>query len=152
MTMEHGSGNIYQSARQTAGLTQERWAEMIGVSADAVRQYETGRIMPSDAVVTRMAEISMLPPLAYWHLRRKSEIAARELPPVDWLPLPQAVVQLLAAMREFDRRHHDDELLRIAADGTIDSEELPRFREILRDLDDVVRCAKQLAYASEGAR
>lgn len=85
--MQEQYGNIYQNARRTAGLTQERWAEALGLSVEAVRQYETGGCLPSDGVVARMAELSMLPPLGYWHLRRKSEIAAAELPPVERLPL-----------------------------------------------------------------
>ncbi|MBR6353965.1 MAG: helix-turn-helix transcriptional regulator, partial [Oscillospiraceae bacterium] len=47
--------NIYRNARQVSGLTQERWAEALGLSAEAVRQYEAGKILPSDEVVLRMA-------------------------------------------------------------------------------------------------
>ena len=36
------SGNIYRQARETAGMTQQRWAEMLGVSTEAVKQYESG--------------------------------------------------------------------------------------------------------------
>ena len=32
--MEQRTTNIYKNARQTAGLTQERWAEQLGVTAD----------------------------------------------------------------------------------------------------------------------
>ena len=56
--MKEGCRNIYKTARQTAGMTQERWAELIGVSADSVRLYESGRGLPSDEVVARMAEIA----------------------------------------------------------------------------------------------
>ena len=142
--------NIYFSARQTAGLTQERWAEALGLSVEAVRQYETDRILPSDAVVARMAELAMLPPLGYWHLRHKSEIAAAELPPVERLPLAQAVVQLLAAMRDFESLHRVDELLRIAADGRVDLAEEPGFRSVVRDLHGIVQAAMQIDYAEKG--
>lgn len=148
--MQEKYGNIYQNARRTAGLTQERWAEALGLSVEAVRQYETDRCLPSDGVVARMAELSMLPPLGYWHLRHKSEIAAAELPPVERLPLPQAVVQLLAAMRGFQERHREDALLLIAADGLVDPDEAPRFKEIVRDLHAVVQAALQIDYAEKG--
>ena len=148
--MQEKYGNIYQNARRTAGLTQERWAEALGLSVEAVRQYETGGCLPSDGVVARMAELSMLPPLGYWHLRHKSEIAAAELPPVERLPLPQAVVQLLAAMRGFQERHREDALLLIAADGLVDPDEAPRFKEIVRDLHAVVQAALQIDYAEKG--
>lgn len=63
--MQEKYRNIYQDARRTAGMTQERWAEALGLSVEAVRQYETDRCLPSDGVVARMAELSMLPPLGY---------------------------------------------------------------------------------------
>lgn len=145
--MQERDRNIYYSARNTAGLTQERWAEMLGISAEAVRQYEAGRTLPSDEVVARMTEISMLAPLGYWHLRHKSRVAEQKLPPVERLPLAQAVVQLLAAIRDFDDKHHEDALLRIASDGHVDPDEEERFREIVRDLYPLIQAALQIDYA-----
>ena len=110
--MQRECRNIYENARRTAGMTQERWAEALGISDSAVQQYEAGDITPSDEVVRRMIEVSMLPPLGYWHLCRKSELAADMLPSVERMPLAQAVVQLLARIRDFDRQHHDDALPR----------------------------------------
>ena len=144
--------NIYYTARRESGRSQERWAEMLGVSVEAVSQYERGLIIPSDKVVIRMAEIAMLPPLCWWHLRRKSEIAARELPPVERLPLAQAVVQLIDAIRTFSGEHGEDDLIHIAADGRVDPEELPRFKNIVRDLDAIVRAARQIDYAEKEER
>lgn len=147
--MQDKSRNIYKNARQTAGLTQERWAEMLGLSVEAVRQYETDRIMPSDEVVKRMAEISMLPALCYWHLCAKSRLAAELLPEMEVLPLPQAVVQLLASIRNFEARHRDDNLLDIAADGRVDQLEKRVFEQILGELAVIVRAATQLRFAEE---
>lgn len=143
------SRNIYYNARISAGLTQERWAEMLGLSPEAVRQYESDRTLPSDETVARMAEISMLAPLGYWHLRHKSRVAKRELPPVDRLPLAQAVVQLLAAIRDFDEKHHEDALLRIASDGRVDPDEEERFRGIVRDLYPLIQAALQIDYSEK---
>lgn len=148
--MQEKCGNIYTNARRTAGLTQERWAEALGLSVEAVRQYETGGCIPSDGVVARMAELSMLPPLGYWHLRHKSEIAREKLPPVARLPLAQAVVQLLDAIRAFNLRHREDDLLHIAADGRVDPDEEPKFRETVRDLHGIVQAALQIDYAEKG--
>lgn len=148
--MQEKYRNIYSDARRTAGLTQERWAEALGLSVEAVRQYETDRCLPSDAVVARMAELAMLPPLGYWHLRHKSEIAAAELPPVERLPLAQAVVQLLAAMRTFEAQHREDDLIEIAADGCVIPDEREKFASIVRDLHGIVQSALQIDYAEKG--
>ena len=78
--MKDNCRNIYRIARDTAGLTQERWAENLGISVEAVRQYEAGTIMPGDDIVLQMAEISGQLILPYRHLVRKSRVAAAILP------------------------------------------------------------------------
>lgn len=137
--------NIYKSARQAAGLTQERWAEVLGISVESVRLYETGRGMPSDDIVTRMVEVSVMPVLGYWHLISKSAVANDILPEVERISLPQAVIQLLVAIRNF--KEDAGELLDIAADGVIDFGESQLFKEILQKLDEIVRAALTVKYA-----
>jgi len=141
------TGNIYRQARETAGVTQQRWAEMLGVSTEAVKRYECGDYTPSDDVVLAMADLSGLQILGTWHLRRKSAIGAGVIPPVQRLPLPQAVVQLLAAIQTFEQRHHADALLIISADGRVDGEEESRFKECVRDLHPLIQAAMQIDYA-----
>lgn len=143
--MERGSPNIYKNARQTAGLTQERWAEQLGVTADTVRLYESGRNYPSDEVAARMAEVAGMPVLGYWHLKLKSALANDALPDVARVPLPQAVVGLLAAMDTIQPQVK--ELLVIALDGIVDEGETELFEDILDDLEDVVTAALAVKYA-----
>lgn len=143
--MERGSPNIYKNARQTAGLTQERWAEQLGVTADTVRLYESGRNYPSDEVAARMAEVAGMPVLGYWHLKLKSALANDALPDVARVPLPQAVVDLLAAMDTIQPQVK--ELLMIARDGIVDAGETELFEDILDDLEDVVTAALAVKYA-----
>ena len=139
--------NIYRQARETAGMTQQRWAEMLGVSTEAVKQYECGGYTPAADVVLAMADLSGLQILGTWHLRRKSAIGAGVIPPVERLPLAQAVVQLLTALTIFDSRHHADALLMIAADGRVEGEEEEaRFEEVRRDLQPLIQAAMQIEY------
>nr|DAK92444.1 MAG TPA: helix-turn-helix domain protein [Caudoviricetes sp.] len=143
--MEQRTTNIYKNARQTAGLTQERWAEQLGVTADTVRLYESGRNYPSDEVAARMAEVAGMPVLGYWHLKLKSSLANDALPDVARVPLPQAVVDLLAAMDTVQPQVK--ELLMIARDGIVDAGETELFEDILDDLEDVVTAALAVKYA-----
>ncbi len=143
--MEPRTTNIYKNARQTAGLTQERWAEQLGVTADTVRLYESGRNYPSDEVAARMAEVAGMPVLGYWHLKFKSALANDALPDVARVPLPQAVVGLLAAMDTIQPQVK--ELLVIARDGIVDAGETELFEDILDDLEDVVTAALAVKYA-----
>ncbi len=145
--MKQNGRNIYFNARVAAGYTQERWAEMIGVSTEAVRQYEAGKILPSDDVAMRMAEAANLLILGYWHLREKSRAAADLLPEVRLLSLTQATVQLIARVREYSRKHTEDTLLQIVEDGTVSPEEQGNFEEVLAELDGIVQTALQLRYA-----
>lgn len=139
--------NICRIARQTAGLTQERFAEALDVSVESIRLYEAGKGMPSDDVVTRMIEVAGMPVLGYWHLLNKSRIAAEILPTVGECSLPQAVIQLICRIRDFGERHRTDDLLDMAEDGRIDETERPEFDRIIRELDAVVQAAMTLKYA-----
>ena len=145
--MQDNYRNICKIARQTAGLTQERFAEALDVSVESIRLYETGKGMPSDEVVTRMIEVAGMPVLGYWHLLNKSRIAAEILPTVGECSLPQAVIQLLVQLKEFGEKHRTDDLLTIAADGRIDESERPVFDQIIKELEGVMQAAMTLKYA-----
>ena len=147
--MEAKTANIYRTARMTAGLTQERWAEMLGVSTEAVRQYETGTYIPADEIARRMAELAGMPVLAYWHLCRKSKLAASLLPEVEDVPLPQAVCRLLAAVGAWTHNQRSDRLLQIAADGRVDELEESGFSQILADLDEIIQAALQVKFSED---
>lgn len=147
--MERDYPNIYKSARQTAGLTQERWAEVLGLSPDAIRQYETGRITPSDEVALRMAEVAGQHIICYWHLLQKSRVAAQLFPEVERMPLSMAVIHLLLQLKEFEEKQHLDELLKIAQDGRVDQDEAQTYAQILRSLDGVVQAALAVRFARQ---
>lgn len=145
--MDKQSGNIYRNARVTAGLTQERWAEYLGISPDSVRKYEGGEMQPSDEIVLRMAEISGQLILPYWHLTRKSRIAAAILPELDEAKgLPEAVLALLIQMDDF-REGGMQKLLRIAADGKVDESESADYESAIQQLSVLVSRAMSLGFA-----
>lgn len=147
--MEPNCSNIYKNARRAAGYTQERWAEFLGISTEAVRQYEAGTIMPSDDILLMMADISGEKMLPYWHLSRKSRIAAAILPELEEQQgLPEAVLALLIQIEDFK----DDglkKLLRIAADGKVDESEAKEYAEAVAQLLELVKRAYALGYAKE---
>ena len=98
-----------------------------------------------------MAQVSGLKIICYWYLLEKSSLAAQMLPPIERLPLAQAVVQLLVRMREFEEAHGEEDLLRISADGRVDAGEINRFRQILGDLEGIVSAAIQVDCAEREA-
>ena len=147
--MDRKSGNIYRNARITAGLTQERWAEYLGISADSVRKYENGEMMPAEDILLMMADISGLKILPYWHLSQKSRIAGEILPTLEEQPaLPQAVLGLLIAIENFQERGMRD-LMRIASDGKVSDDEIIPFGQALAQLSEMVRSAYAVGYSKE---
>lgn len=146
--MQTDCGNIYRNARRTAGLTQERWAELIGVSPEAVRQYEGGVILPGDEVALRMAEACGQHIVCYWHLLNKSRAAASVLPELRQQELPEAVLTLLARVKDF-QSDGLEELLRIAADGRVDEDERERYGDAVRQIRELVTACWELQFARE---
>ena len=147
--MKDDCGNIYRNARKASGLNQERWAEFLGISPEAVRQYEGGIIMPGEDVLLRMADISGMKILPYWHLSRKSRLAAAILPELDEQQgLPEAVLALLIQIEDF-KDSGLKKLLRIAADGKVDQDEAKEYAEAVAQLSELVKRAYALGYAKE---
>lgn len=144
------AGNIYKNARRTAGLTQERWAEVLGLAPETVRRYECGELTPSDEVALRMAEAAGQWILCYWHLIRKSRCAGTVLPDVRLRPLPEAVLNLIVRINDFSRGGLEN-LTRLAADGKISSDEVIEFGEALAELRELVAAAYELEYAEKEA-
>ena len=145
--MKDDSRNIYRTARRAAGLTQERWAEYLGISVEAVRQYENGTIMPAEDVLLSMADLSGMTILPYWHLSKKSRIAGTILPELEEQKgLPEAVLALLIQIEDF-QANGMRELMRIAADGRVDEEESGAYEDAIRQLQRLIRKAFELGYA-----
>ena len=62
--MSENYRNIYQTARECAGYTQENAAGRLGLSVESIRAYEGGKRIPPDHVVLRMIEVYSTPYLA----------------------------------------------------------------------------------------
>lgn len=144
--MEQECRNIYRNARRASGLTQERWAEVLGISPEAVRQYEGGKILPSDEVVLAMAEVAGQHIIAYWHLINKSRVAGRILPEVRRRTLPEAVLSVMCRIDDFTRGGLED-LKRLAADGKISADEIMAYGEAIAQMREVIQAAYELEYA-----
>ena len=69
--------NIYQIARESSGLTQEKSSELLDISVDSLRAYEGGKRVPPDHVVIKMIEIYDTQYLAYQHLKTSAEVGQR---------------------------------------------------------------------------
>lgn len=136
--------NIYQIARESAGITQEKAAELIDISVESIRAYESGRRIPPGNVVIRMVDIYDARYLAYQHLKAE-EVGQKYLPEIDVKDLPSAILRLQKEVTDFLKSR--DELIDITCDGIISAEEMPRYQRILKELDDIVAAIMSLKCA-----
>lgn len=146
--MERKCPNLYQRARLSTGMSQERAAELLGLSPESLKQYEGGKTVPKDETVAKMVEVYHLPWLALEHLKQAGGVLG-VLPEVNVQSLPTAAITLINRVLDFAERHRDRQLLRIAEDGIIDEKERPDFDAICRDLDGIVGAALQVKYTSD---
>lgn len=65
--MDKKCPNLYQRARLSTGMSQERAAELLGLSPESLKQYEGGKTVPKDETVAKMVEVYHLPWLALEH-------------------------------------------------------------------------------------
>lgn len=137
--------NIYQIARESAGITQEKSAELIDVSVESIRAYESGKRIPPDKAVIKMIEIYDARYLAYQHLKTSAEVGQAYLPDVDLRDLPSAILRLQKEVSDFLKCR--DELIDITCDGIISADEMPRYKAILKELDDVTSAIMTVKFA-----
>ncbi len=116
--------NIYQIARESAGITQEKAAELIDVSVESIRAYESGKRIPPDKIVIKMIEIYDARYLAYQHLKTSAEVGQAYLSDVELKDLPTAILRLLKEVTDFVNLR--DEVIDITCDRIISPEEKER--------------------------
>lgn len=148
--MNRNCQTIYQRYREAADFTQERAAELLGISVRTLASWETGERTPPDCRVADMVDLYGIPVMAIQHLRLHSIIAQEALPPVDAVPLPQAVCSFCAAVRDVFRLDAEGRLMRIAADGKVDQLEQAEYKDLLEAIAPVVQAALALRYAEGG--
>ena len=142
--------NIYSRCRRARGITQEYAAELLGVATRTVAAWEAGERIPSGVMVARMVDVYQTPVLALEHLRLNDALAREYIPRIAETPLPQAVCQLVSAVRNFAAIEGEDRLLDIAADGKVDELERAEYEMLLDALEPIIQAAMTLRIAAGG--
>lgn len=137
--------NIYQIARESTGLTQERASEYLDISVDSLRAYEGDKRTPPDHVVIKMIEVYDTQYLAYQHMRTRDDVGKSFLPNVEIKDLPAAMLRLQKEVNDFIKLR--DEMIDITCDGVIDENEKERWGIILKELNDVADAIMALRFA-----
>ncbi len=138
--------NIYKMARQRTSYTQEVAAELLGVSVETVRSYETGNRQPPDCAVLAMLDVYGDAHLGYDHLQQTNPLVRRLYPQADKKSLESAVIKICNQVKKLDV----DGLLDIAEDGVIDVHERPQFDAIVAVLRELTQATLALGGAVDG--
>ena len=147
--MANGGGNIYQTARKSAGLTQEAAAERLAVSLTSLRAYEGGERVPAGDVVARMCIVYDTQFLGVQHLQLFGSLLPECVQEARPERLETATIKLVRRIMRFADGHRNDRLLEIAEDGVIDEDERSEFLAITAELNDIVKAALALMYTEE---
>ena len=141
--MDKKCPNLYQRARLSTGMSQERAAELLGLSVESLKQYEGGKTVPKDETVAKMVEVYSCPWLALEHAQATDTLGV--MPEVTPRPLPMASIALRNRLQDATGRL--DALLRIAEDGVIDEAERPEFDSIVVELRETMAAIYQVIYS-----
>lgn len=141
--MDKRCPNLYQRARLSTSMSQERAAELLGLSVESLKQYEGGKTVPKDETVAKMVEVYRLPWLALEHAQATDTLGV--MPEVTPRPLPMASIALRNRLHDATGRL--DALLRIAEDGIIDDTERPEFDDIVSELRETMTAIYQVIYS-----
>lgn len=147
--------NVYFRARKDASLYNERLssregaAEMLGVSASTLADYELGitKFVPVDKVVL-MADLYNCPEL-------KTGYCKHECPIGKHIPLATSVsgiegiaLRILKGM-DSDEVKYSKSLIDIASDGVITEDEKPVLKEIIQKLEEMALAISELKLVGE---
>lgn len=139
--------NIYQTARELKGLTQEAAAERLDISVESLGAYEQDRRRPPDSTVLRMAQLYDFPYLCYQHIA-SGELGS-VLPEVTPKSLEQATMRLVRLIGKFAKSGRLDQLLEINEDGQITAEERPLHDAIMDELREITSTYIELDCATQ---
>ena len=139
--------NIYQTVREACGITQERAAELIGLSVESIRGYETERRIPSDDTVIKMVDIYDANYLAYQHLKYKTQVGNVVLPDLNSATLPEAALQWVHEIN--DCMEYQASIIEIAMDGKIDDQEKDVWEHAMEKCRELCRAYFALQFVNK---
>lgn len=137
--------NIYQLARESKGLTQEKASELMNISVDSLRAYEGDRRVPPENIVVDMCKLYDCPYLVLQHYQTNTLIGKEIFSKVQIKILAEAVLTFLCKCE--DLKKIKELMMKISADGEIDSSEKEDWDQIMKDVSDVVSAGIALKFA-----
>lgn len=128
--------NIYQTSRETAGLTREAAAEQLAfISSDRIEKIENERSYPHPDEILAMADCYKNPSLCNYYCSHECPIGQEYVPEVAVKDLSMITLEMLSTLNTLSKEK--DRLIDIAADGKISDDEIPDFLKIKENLENM---------------
>lgn len=137
--------NIYQTARKSAGFTQDTAAELLHISVRSLAAYEKGETVPPDDVVCNMVAQYKMASLAYEHLKISTEVGRKYLPDISISDLPKSVLRLQKEVGDLKTINSD--MIEIACDGKIDDKEQTRWQHVTKEVREMAGAALAVMFS-----
>ena len=131
--------NIYQLAREEAGLTRMEASGKTYLSQSVIEKIEYGQMLPAPDYVLAMADAYKKPELCNNYCANECPIGNVYVPPVKTTELSQIVLHLLASLNALEK--DKDRLIEITVDGTISDKEMVDFARIQKTVNQISMAA-----------
>ncbi|OZV11694.1 transcriptional regulator [Tissierella sp. P1] len=143
--MNKSCKNIYQLARNVAGLTQIEAVELLSVSLRTLGGYEALNPIPHSDIVHAMVEIYGTKWLGYEHLRLSTQLGKQVLPPINIDDIAKSV--LVLQKESSDVEEVKNCMVKIACGGKIDKHEERRWNEVTKEVFEMAGAALSVVFS-----
>lgn len=128
--------NIYQTSRETAGLTRESAAELLEyISSDRIEKIESEKSLPHPDEILAMADCYKNPSLCNYYCSHECPIGQEYVPEVKLKDLSQITLEMLASLNSLEKEKN--RLIEITVDGIISEDEKEDFERIQNQLSQI---------------
>lgn len=128
--------NPYHVCRETLGLSREKAGELLeSIPAERIEKIENERVLPHPDEVLVMSNKYKSPELCNYYCSNQCPIGQQYVPEIKIKDLSQIVLEMIASLNAMNKKQ--ERLIEIAADGTIDAEEISDFKNIQKELEKI---------------
>lgn len=145
----------YGASRRRVGFSQEKAAEMLGISSRCLCDYETGVRPVPNPMVDLMVNAYDDRLLMVRHMRIETPVINTILPEFcSGLPFGQTACRLFRLMNDFvDKNDMDVTLMLIAEDGVVDgNQENDDYDRVISALHEITMAALEVEYSDKGEK
>lgn len=128
--------NIYQTSRELANLTRDQASEKLKfISADRIERIESEKTEPHPSEILAMADCYQNPSLCNFYCSNKCPIGQEYIPETKTKELSQITLEMLSTLNILAREK--ERLIEITVDGQITEDEIPDFKMIQENLNNM---------------